>query len=222
MIEFSRILNILRRYPLLEEINICQKYSYKIMNPTGININSITNPRPWELETFLLLSIKADPHWGKNDFRGKNEKIFFKIINEIKDHKHPFWEQIEFNDFSDENFNFIMISNGNVQFDIQEYFLYKMYRFNYFFNFHNKNIDMQENFYDKFGTDYNRFLELGMLIWIFNSPDIPYSKKLYDDLIYQIIIKYKDVIEFLTLSPEKYRSNLNKITSDINDYLYCL
>ena len=42
---------------------------------------------PWELETFLMLSVKSI-EWKDDDFSGKNFKKFIEIINCIKDFQH--------------------------------------------------------------------------------------------------------------------------------------
>lgn len=59
--EYGKLLQILKRYSFSEKMSILQKYSKLLMSPTGlIEMNKLIElPLPWELETFLLFSIKS-------------------------------------------------------------------------------------------------------------------------------------------------------------------
>ena len=54
-----------------------------IVGPEELNNSAL----PWELETFLMLSVKSI-EWKEEDFSGKNFKKFIEIINCIKDFQH--------------------------------------------------------------------------------------------------------------------------------------
>ena len=120
-------------------------------------------PMAWELETFLLFAVKVD-EYNDNNFKGKNINKFIEIINCIKDHQHPILlNKIGTIDFA----NFLLIALGSIQFDIQTYNIYKFYRYNYFFTYVSDKINMKQEFYKKFGVDYNYFLELGSTLSFF-------------------------------------------------------
>ena len=183
------------------------------MEPTGVKINP-NKPLPWELETFLLFSIKANEYQFQN-FRGKNENEFVKIINCIKEFQHPkLKENIGTMKFAD----LIFISYGSTQFDIQTYNLYKYYRYNYFFNYVDENVNMKNEFLQKFSIDYDLFLKLGFSLNFFCSLKI----NLDPEILRYIVLKYVDATSKLMLSREEFSKKIDEYSNCIEDYLYCI
>lgn len=176
IMEYESLPLILQRYSIEEKINICQKYSRKVMTPTGMSFGKklAVNPLPWELETFLLCSIKAK-EWSYKNFQNKNIFQFNKIINCIRNYQHPvLWKyagNIKFAELA-------MIAMGALQFEMQEYNIYKLYRYSYYFNFSNKKIDMSVEFENKFGCKYSELSNLGFTMWMLFAVDIETSTKL--------------------------------------------
>lgn len=149
---YDKLPLVLKRYSFDEKMRVLQYYSRQLMN---INVVKLDNNKPmaWELETFLLLSIKADEYQHKN-FKGKNINEFFKIINCIKEYQHPILlSKLDSPQFAD----FLFIALGSTQFDIQSFNIYKYYRYNYFFNYADKDINMKSEFLENLALTINCF-----------------------------------------------------------------
>ena len=219
--EYEQIPRILKRFSFDEKVKICQYYSRQLMDIQGLNILSISSkglPLPWELETFFLFSV-AFKEW-RNDRFCHNQKIFPRIINTIRNYDHPLLkEMIQKGNSSTTFADNLMMALSAIQFDSQEFYPYKLYRYNYYFSFRNDKIDMPQLFQKKFGCTYSDFLVFGQFLWIlFSLHNINFSKKLVDFTIE----RFKPLILQLSLTREEYIEELNSITTDISDYLYCL
>ncbi len=209
--DYDRLPIILKRYSFTEKMRVLQYYSKSIMDITGIKLVS-EQPMAWELETFLLFAVKAD-EYNNDDFKGKNINHFIKMINCIKDYQHPILidkaKTVEFADF-------LLIALGSIQFDLQTYNIYKYYRYNYFFTYVSDKINMKEEFYKKFNTNYASFLELGSILSFFCS----IKANLDPQILRYIILKYASATKLLILSREDFKKEIDKFSNNINDYLY--
>ena len=211
--DYERLPIILKRYSFIEKMRVLQYYSKLIMNITGVDLIS-KQPMAWDLETFLLFSVKAD-EYQNNDFKGKNINQFIKMINCIKSHQHPtLINKIGTVEFAD----FLLIALGSTQFDIQTYNIYKYYRYNYFFTYSSDKIDMKQEFYKKFNVDYNSFLELGSILSFFCSLKV----NLEPQILRYIVLKYANATSLLILSREDFKKEIDKFSNNIDDYLYCV
>lgn len=211
--EYNKLPAVLKRYLFDEKMRILQHYSKQIMNIKNIELNA-NQPMAWELETFLLFSVKACEYKFK-DFKGKNANDFIQMINCIREYKHPI---LISNVGKTEFVEFLLIALGSTQFDIQTFSIYKYYRYNYFFNYVSDEINMKDEFYKKFKIDYELFLELGLILNIFCSLKVNLNPKILE----YIMLKYSKVIKLLTISREKFKEEIDKFSNDINDYLYCV
>lgn len=187
------------------------------MSPTGlIDIEKLRGvPLPWELETFLLFCVTSK-EWKNDSFFDDNERIFFKAINSIKNYVPPLLEQARGTSIFVDR---LLVSIGAVQFDIQEYYLYKLYRYNYYFSFVNKNINMPELFQNKFHCTYADFIIFAQFLWLILSDHMHIIPQ---QLIDFMVSKFYMVVSNLTLTREEYVAELNGITTSISDYQYCL
>lgn len=216
-IDYSDICRILKRYSFESKISICNQYSRKLIDESGdLNIKDMLNSIfPWELETFLLLCIKATPEYNDETFNGKNEKVFLKMINAIRNYEHPsLYEKHEDVSFAD----YFIPATGLVQFDIQEPKHYKMFRYNYIFTYTNEKIDMKKIFKDFYGISYDEFLDLGFYLILLYGSQIKIERNIFE----RLHSKFKIVFEQLSISIEDYKKRLDKITSREEDYLSCL
>lgn len=214
--EYEKILTILRRYSFAEKMKIAHKYSAAIMSPAGlIDVSKLRGrPLPWDIETFVMFAVMAN-EWNCKEFQGKNEKIFIDIINTIFNHTHSRLEEMgETEAFVD----WFMITTGAVQFDLQEYYPYRLYRFNYYFSFVNEAINMPELFFQKYGCNYWDFAVFAQFLWIAESSGQILSQNIYD----YWISRHLKVASELCISRENYISELKAITSNAEDYRYCL
>lgn len=211
--DYERLPIVLKRYSFIEKMRVLQYYSRQIMNINGIELTN-GKPSAWELETFLLFAIKAD-EYNNNDFKGKNINKFIEMINCIKEHQHPnLLDKIGTINFAD----FLLIALGSTQFDIQTYNIYKYYRYNYFFTYISDTINMKEEFYKKFGINYDSFLELGSTLSIFCSLKV----NLEPQILRYIVFKYAKATNYLILSREIFQKEIDKFSDNIHDYLFCV
>lgn len=214
--EYKRILSTLKRYKFSEKMRIAHSFSKQVMTPTGLVDIETLRERilPWELETFVLFSVMAN-EWKSDDFTLRNLKVFYNIIESIRNFRHPELEHppapLDFGDL-------FLLATGAVQFDIQEYYPYKLYRYKYYFTFSNDKIDMRALFQSKFGCGYEDFLAFTHFLWMVESSDATLGKSAFDYLIE----KYWIAVSNLCISREDYQRELNDITIHDEDYLYCL
>ena len=211
--QYDKIPLVLKRYSFDEKMRVLQSYSRQIMNINGISLDD-NKPMAWELEIFLLFSIKADEYQYKN-FKGKNINEFIKIINCIKEYQHPILlSKSDSSQFGD----FLFIAYGSIQFDIQSYIFYKYYRYNYFFNYVDEVINMKFEFFKKFGIDYQLFLELGSILNYFCSLKVNINPKILE----YIVLKYSKAVSLLIISRDNFKKEIDRFSNNIDDYLYCI
>lgn len=215
--EYNKLPQVLKRYSFDEKMSVLQKHSKLLMSPTGlIETDKLRgHALPWELETFLLFSIESK-EWKNDNFSGDNEKKFINAINAIRNYTHPILEQVKGTlSFVDR----LMIAFKAIQFDIQEYYPYKLYRYNYYFSFSNEKVDMPKLFQSKFHCEYNDFIVFSQFLWlIFSDHTHIIPQQLFDFLM----LKFRTVALNLSLTREQYITELDSITTNISDYLYCL
>lgn len=211
--KYDKLLVILKRYLFAEKMRILQYFSKQIMDINGIKLKN-DQPMAWELETFLLFAVKADEYQTK-DFRGKNINQFIEMINCIKNYQHPvLTSKVNTIKFAD----FLLIALGSIQFDLQSFNIYKYYRYNYFFTYISKEVNMKEEFNNKFNVDYNSFLKLGSTLSFFCSLKVNLDSK----ILQYIVLKYSKTTSLLMLSREEFKQEIDKFSNNIDDYLYCV
>lgn len=212
--KYSDLLSVLKRFSFEEKMRMAQNYSRQTLTPNGvIDVGAMREiPYPWELETFVLFAMKAE-EWKCDDFREKNSRKFTHIINCIRNEISPFMEKTD----GESLVTWLLPVTASVQFDIQEYFLYKMFRFNYFFSLVNDRIDMPKIFKEKFVCGYYEYSLLGHLLWLIFA-----AKGFSQELFAAIIKRFAVPVSNLILSRREYIESLDKITTDPINYLYCL
>jgi len=215
--EFNKIPVVLKRYSFKEKMRICTEYSRMLVEIKGLNFVENINGKvlPWELETFALLSVLSTNEYDNRTFSSKkSRKQFINIINTIKDYI-PTMLELNRNNFLD---NFRIVA-GLTQFHLQEPFIFKYHRYNYFFNFKNEKVDMQTEFSNKFGVEYSDFAEFGWLTNAFYSKDLK-----HDDLVNKTIdylfYKYSHVLRKLVIERESLIFLQQEVTTNIDEYLY--
>ena len=216
--EYKDIPRTLKRYSFAEKMNMLQKWSRKTMNLTGvISENESGNlPYPWELETLLLFAVTAQ-EWQQGRFHERDRK-FEEIVNCIRNHMHSAIKQLE---GTPELVNEVFVAIGAVQFELQEYPYYKLYRYHWCFAFSNDRINMPSRFCEKFGCDYKDFAVFALLLWSIFSREVPeHAQK---EAVYRAVCaKFQSVRTQLTITREDFKRQLESIASCIDDYMYCL
>lgn len=212
--EYSRLDSILKRFSFEEKMRMAQISSRRTFTPKGVvEVDELREiPAPWELETFVLFAIKA-VEWDNKDFKGKNTRKFSQIINCIRNEIPPLMEEAD-----GENFlTWFLAVTASVQFEIQEHYPFKMFRFHYFFTFVNDKINMPKLFKDAFVCDYLEYCILGELLWLGFSTN-SFSQKMFDSIIAHFAIPVSQLI----ITRTDYIDALDKIATDPVNYLYCL
>ncbi len=211
--DYKKLPVILKRYSFDEKMRILMYYSLQLIDFNCLKINK-NQPMPWELETFLMFSVKADEYQFK-DFKGQNINNFSEIINCIRNYHHPFLlSKSETSEFVD----YVLIAFGSTQYDCQSYDIYKYFRYNYFFNYTCPKISMKNEFYKKFGIEYKSVLEFGIILNFLFASKVSLNYK----IIEYILLKYATVVKLLTISREEFKKEIDLFAENIEDYLYCV
>lgn len=152
---YKKVLATLKRYAFSEKMRMAHKYSRQVITPTGVSAPGTmrTQLLPWNLETFVLFAVRAIEE-KSDDFKDKRQKLFRVIMECIAAYLHPLLKKYIGTSFA----SYFLMAEGFVQFDIQEFYPYKFYRYNYFFSFVNNKINMKEQFLSKFVCDYRDYL----------------------------------------------------------------
>lgn len=219
VLQYEDICRMLKRYSFSEKMRICNVNSRKLMEISGcISIDKVQKYAlcPWELETFLLLSIKASPEYQDKNFIGKNYNVFVKMINGIKN-----YDPVELIEKSKDNefLMYVLCTYGLLEFDIQEFVFYKMFRFNYIFNYCDEKIDMKSIFYKFYKTDYREFVLLGGYLTMLYGSNIPFGDNILNFITKNIC---PNAFNKLVITVEDYKKELDNITNDIKKYVTCL
>lgn len=210
----DKILTDLRRYSFEEKMRVAQIYSRKLLSLKNTHDSHIMRsiPYPWELETFVLFAVKSI-EWKFDTFSDKNMRKFYEIIHAIRDADLPISEEERTNHLV----KWLVPVTALTQFDSQEVPFIKMFRFSYYFSFLNDKIDMRAEFRRKFGCDYSEFSALGYMLFLIFNLDITTSKSLQEVLAY-----FPIPVSQLTLTRDNYIAAIDKATTDIAKYTYCL
>ena len=145
--EYEDLIKVSKRYLFNEKMSVLFHHSCLLIDNRHFKLE--LNDKfayPWELETIFLFFVVSQEK-GTSDFKGKNYKQFNKILDCVRNYDNKKLDII-----SNENLlrDFLLL-NAPSQFEVQESYIYRMFRFNYIFNFKNDNINMKEIFIKKFG-----------------------------------------------------------------------
>lgn len=209
---------MLKRYDFSEKMRILQNHSSEIMSPTGLIEQHLLRKKclPWELETFLLFAVTAEK-WKDDRFDNiKDIRKFAQAITVIRNYRH---QMIEKKKASGDCAESIIIALSAIEFDIQEYYIYKLYRYNCYFSFKNNEINMPKCFKTNFGYDYLEYFSFVEVLWLFFAGEVADDSDLFWGFLLQ---KFGHLIAVLSITRDDYIKNLNDITTDISDYLYCV
>ena len=212
-IEYERIPKILKRYSFEEKMKICNYISQHFMD--GFKLN-IFNKKvklfslefeiyPWELEILAMFSTLEKENDDKNFDNQKGQRQLIRIFKSIREYIHPLFKQ-------DPPTINMFIPIALTQFKLQEDFRYRLYRYNYFFSFINKRINMVEVFKSEFENNYDE-LYIPMFIMFFLS----INNKNINEYLFK---KYHSLIRKFTISREKFIQKQTMILNNGIDSSY--
>lgn len=211
--DYKKLSSVLKRHNLKTKLQLAEKYSRMIMNPEVHSDPSKLSRHilPWDLECFVLLSVKAT-EWKSDQL---DENHFIQIMNCIRDAYHP---KLQKKEGSPQFTRWLMMALSATQFDYLESYWHKLYRYTYYFSFINEKINMPDTFQKTFGIDYQSVMTFSLSLWlvyIAKVADVSSCKK-------ELLEKFPKEAALLTISREDFIEELDRIASDPMDYIYCL
>ena len=215
-VEYDKLPVILQRYSFQAKMKICQQFSIRAIQPSGLKKAEqlINYPLPWEIETFLLFSIKSK-EYSNNNFEGKNINKFLQMIECIKAYiPSKMMGCINETKLAD----YILMVLGLTQFELQEFYIYKYYRYFYIFNFKNQKIDMPDLFSRHFKTNYDDFLVFGFVLRLLFSLGI----NIPPNVLNYYAVTHSAAMNNLKISRDEYAKQIDRYSSTVDDYLYCV
>lgn len=212
-VDYLRLPTILKRYKFEDKLHQAEVYSRKLMNPDVQGNPSKVREQilPWELECFVSLAIKA-VEWKYDDL---DKSSFIQILNGIRSAYHP---ALQKKAGSEQFVRWFMMVTSATQFDYSESYWHKLYRYTYYFSYVSEKINMPEEFQKKFGIDFQSVISFSLALWmmyITEVKDVSLGKK-------ELMSKYPQVVSLLTMSRDSFIAELDSLTSDPMDYIYCL
>lgn len=216
--DYADIPKYLKRYSFDEKVKACFEMSSFGMETDG-TINSMGNrgyPLPWEVETFLLLSIYATPEYGSQSFSGKGQRRLFEMMECIRGYVPAVIEDAK---GTPSLFTKVLCTSGLTQFDVQEIPYIKYYRYSYFFGFINESVDVPSRFLAKFNAEYQDFILFAMSLVVLVGQHKPIPSKIVGVLSE---ILFPKVYHSLTISLQEYKKQLYDISDDPRNFTLCL
>ena len=146
-------LEVLRDYTFDSKMLMSQRISSRIMNGSAVDMKRAyrENIMPWELEIFTAYSVIYNDDSAVKEL---DLATFAYLITYIRNYWDKAWTELEASGDYPEAF---MIRSAIQQFPVQGVYLQKLFRYSYFFNFQNANLDMKSKFFQKFNADYSEF-----------------------------------------------------------------
>ena len=187
--------------------------SIATMSPNGqVNPETLRNLwLPEEIETFVLNSIVAKEYTNKD----MTDKQFIDVMNAIRQYQPP--EQ--YIRLHSDQLKWILPTIGSVQFESQQYSVFRLFRHHCLFSFSNEKVDVDKEFRRKFGKRYDEYAAIVyMLQMLLSQQKVPISEK----LIEKICIEVPWFIENLKMTRDEYKEELGQFANSKADYRYCL
>lgn len=210
--EYSEILENMSKFSLAQKMEMCNHFSHEVMTVAGIlpSDQLVETFLPWDIETFAIFSFMTQD--GTPEITQNGAEIFSQIMNAIHLFAKPMIRECK--DIGILR-NYINVPLSQVQFNIQENAFTKYYRYSYFFNYENANVNMKDIFFSAFGSYYEDFRRFGVLL-----RTLVYTRHSFkvDDLF----SRYSTVVNNLSISREEYVRQVSLYARSVDDYLYCV
>ena len=166
---------------------------------------------PDEIETFVLLSIVAAEY---KDYR-MTENQFIDVMSAIRAYQPP--ERYEYKGL--EFHKWILPTIGAVQFESQQYSVFRLYRHHCLFSFLNESVNVEMEFKKKFKESFDEYAAIVYMFQIILSEKrMDLFKKCWE----QVDLKTPWFICNLKMTREQYKEELSQFAHSVADYRYCL
>lgn len=198
----------LEKYSFDSKMIICQRFASRIMSKSEVNMQLAfyNNIMPWELETFAAFSVVYDIEGVLCEI---DLETFSRIITKIRNYWHPELTIAESNGTYSDVF---MMITALQQFPVQGVFLQKLFRYNYFFNFSNSNINMKTKFHQKFKAPYMDYLVFAFIIFLYCSHEAHISGEAEEcQRLMSKAFKMDNVFRILCIEKEEYKRQLTSL-----------
>ena len=166
---------------------------------------------PEEIETFVLNSVVVREYNDKE----MTDKQFIEVMNAIRNYQPPeCYEKLE-----SEHLKWILPTIGAVQFESQQYSIFRLYRHHYLFSFSNEKVDVELEFREKFSKTFDEYAAI-----VFTFQVLLAKKKLYEFVDYwkKVDLKAPWFLNTLKMTREQYKEELSQFANSAADYKYCL
>lgn len=210
----------LREYTFDSKMLCAQMFSSRITGIADISIESITKYTdmiaPSEIETFTLFSILYDDASAN---KVMNSKAFSKFITGIRNYWSPKLDSYTSNETLAVDLFMLMALQ---QVSVQGSFLFKLFRYNYFFSYANNKINMPHLFREKFMAEYKEYAVFAYILFAYTSLEFQnrFGKEFCAKLV-ELALQNKIVREQLTITKDSYVKELSDFyRGKIEDYFY--
>lgn len=210
----------LREYTFDSKMLCAQMFSSRITGIADISIESITKYTdmiaPSEIETFTLFSILYDDASAN---KVMNSKAFSKFITGIRNYWSPKLDSYTSNETLAVDLFMLMALQ---QVSVQGSFLFKLFRYNYFFSYVNNKINMPHVFREKFMAEYKEYAVFAYILFAYTSLEFQnrFGKEFCAKMV-ELALQNKIVREQLTITKDNYVKELSDFyRGKIEDYFY--
>lgn len=208
---YNRLITNMKRWSFSSKMSKACTASMKLLNPKAKDPSILRMMvLPHEIETYTMLAIK-EKEWQSSE---TTEHEFAKSIDAIRAFRHPKL-------FSQKGISFgkwlVMLIKAT-QFDFQFNEIFRINRYYEYFDYKDENIDMSVEIKKKFGISYSDIAGPIILLWMHLSGEIQLS----DNQKKWLIMNYRKTFDILTLTRDEYINELDDITPNKEDYVYCL
>lgn len=200
--------DIIRKVPLSKRLKACQIESYDRIganSPIILSNESHSNrPSNYELELIAFRSIINSPC---ENYRERKSNWLFEATKLLRNNDFFNAKNIS----TDEIFSRLLFLQMEPQINYNIFY----YRYNYFFNFESEQLDMKEEFFNKFGVNYKSFVNISFFT-------LAFAQSLKDDsfnFALELILDDEDKIALkcITSTPNKLLEKHEELVSRLSE-----
>lgn len=210
--EYSRLITNMKRWSFISKMSKANMASLELI-PAKSHDPSVRRMMalPHEIETFTMLAVK-EQEWQTKEI---TDREFNRAIDTIRSFQHPKLLAQKGKNFV----KWLMMLTAATQFDSQMNPIYRINRYLTYFTYSDENIDMPAEIEKKFGLSYEKLIAPIVFLWLsFSDEDLKLSRSQFAWLIHH----YKHSFDLITITRNEYRKELEEITTNEEDYIYCL
>ena len=166
---------------------------------------------PDEIETFVMNCISTKEY----SYRDMTDKQFIDVMNAIRSFQPPeHYERLK-----TEGLKWVLPTIGAVQFESQQYSIFRLYRHSCLFSFVNKVVDVSKEFKKKFDRSFD---EYAAIVFSFHMLLAEKEIKAFSDYWNKILVHEPWFVKNLKLTRDQYKEELKQFARSTEDYKYCL